>query len=894
MLIKNSLFKICASALVAILLSSCGGDTATNIPTTPTITAEIKKAFGADPTKSDTDGDGLTDEFEIKFGYPTIKPDNKDTNGNGKSDADEDSDGDGLSNLQEQQYQTNPLLVDTDGDGLTDGDEVNKYKTDPTKLDTDGDGIPDGREVANGSDPIVPDAEKVVRSLFLKESPNFIDGTINRVTVTVLGAGDRAADFTSKNYADIKLPGQVSRRYDITLKDSTKPFSSASVTLQYDAKLADASDPNDLAVYSVNPSTGFWEELPSVVNPTFNTVTGTTTHFSEFVVKKKSAFNQSIAQIKQTCDAVSDPNAKPADVVLVIDSSGSMVQNDPSNLRLTAARNFVQSMKSTDRVAVVDFDSAARTAIGFSNNKTLISNAIGTIDSSGGTDIGAGIQQALSLFSTLGSTSSNKAVILLTDGDGPYTQSLTTQMANQGIRAFTIGLTGAVKDVLLISIADGTQGGYKKIADASGLVGIFSQFASVFGDTGVDTDGDGLTDCQEVQGIYVMSLGRIVKTDPLLFDSDSDGFSDSAELGPLFKAPLVALSPYAAKGFSDPMSKDGDGDGIEDADEYRLGTNPLSADSDGDGLKDNDELTIHGTDPSLEDTDGDGLSDGVEISKKSEGYDPLVIDYKNTSAFRSELWEGFIYGDSREVDTVPKVIGQVASGLLVFGDIRDYFALMSKGENFGAAITAVGLIPAGGDIVKTAAIAKKFVTKSPSAKFALTKQIAKVFGSNTAEKVAKEIGETALELAAKNKKGIWLTATSASKRGKDLEVVYAARLTSYKKLFGNYPKIDAFEEASKTALSVKSIDFTLPSYRTPGKFAGKIRSYAKELVQTIPTTANPIIGKVDDVVFEVGNIQKRQLDVLVPGDLIPEYKAVFETMKQEFPNVQINLITDVF
>ena len=45
--------------------------------------------------------------------------------------------------------------VDTDGDGLTDSDEINIHKTDPNNPDTDGDGIRDGDEVANGTDPMV-------------------------------------------------------------------------------------------------------------------------------------------------------------------------------------------------------------------------------------------------------------------------------------------------------------------------------------------------------------------------------------------------------------------------------------------------------------------------------------------------------------------------------------------------------------------------------------------------------------------------------------------------------------------------------------------------------------------------------------------------------------------
>jgi hypothetical protein len=80
-----------------------------------------------------------------------------------------DTDGDGLTDTDEVTiHHTDPNNPDTDGDGLTDGDEVNKerslnvriakgkrkhtvvtqtYRTDPTKKDTDGDGLDDGQEI---------------------------------------------------------------------------------------------------------------------------------------------------------------------------------------------------------------------------------------------------------------------------------------------------------------------------------------------------------------------------------------------------------------------------------------------------------------------------------------------------------------------------------------------------------------------------------------------------------------------------------------------------------------------------------------------------------------------------------------------------------------------------
>lgn len=64
-----------------------------------------------------------------------------------------DQDLDGIPDSEEAKYQTSATSSDTDGDGLTDWQEIFIYKTNPLKADTDGDGKADGYEARRGLNP---------------------------------------------------------------------------------------------------------------------------------------------------------------------------------------------------------------------------------------------------------------------------------------------------------------------------------------------------------------------------------------------------------------------------------------------------------------------------------------------------------------------------------------------------------------------------------------------------------------------------------------------------------------------------------------------------------------------------------------------------------------------
>jgi hypothetical protein len=91
--------------------------------------------YHTNPLKADTDGDGLTDGQEVLKYHtnPLVK----------------DTDHDGLTDYQEVMiYHTNPLLKDSDHDGLTDYQEIMVYHTNPLKADTDEDGVIDSLDAA--------------------------------------------------------------------------------------------------------------------------------------------------------------------------------------------------------------------------------------------------------------------------------------------------------------------------------------------------------------------------------------------------------------------------------------------------------------------------------------------------------------------------------------------------------------------------------------------------------------------------------------------------------------------------------------------------------------------------------------------------------------------------
>ncbi|MBI4453477.1 hypothetical protein HY636_02430 [Candidatus Woesearchaeota archaeon] len=100
---------------------------------------EPKQEQEKQKTEKDTDNDGLADSLEQSLG---TNPNNADSDGDGLTDGDEYA-----------VVNSDPLKKDSDEDGLSDGEEVLEKSTEPTISDSDGDGVDDNIEIVAGTDP---------------------------------------------------------------------------------------------------------------------------------------------------------------------------------------------------------------------------------------------------------------------------------------------------------------------------------------------------------------------------------------------------------------------------------------------------------------------------------------------------------------------------------------------------------------------------------------------------------------------------------------------------------------------------------------------------------------------------------------------------------------------
>jgi len=177
----------------------------------------------------------------------------------------------------------------------------------------------------------------------------------------------------------------------------------------------------------------------------------------------------------------------PMDVVYAIDSSGSMDWNDPSNLRLEAAKEFTDKLDSAkDQGGVVSWDNNIDFTYGLTDDFSLTTNVglkwwINQVDSSGGTNLDVGLAAAIAMLDANPRVEDSvEVIIFLSNGAGGYTPSggggPVDDAVAKGYVIYSIGLnvgSGSWEESNLIDMATATGGQYFSAPTADALQDIF-------------------------------------------------------------------------------------------------------------------------------------------------------------------------------------------------------------------------------------------------------------------------------------------------------------------------------------------------------------------------------------------------------------------------------------
>lgn len=678
-------------------------------PDTDELPNDVEKRAGTDPNKPDTDGDGLADGEEVtSTGTDPTKPDPQD------SDRDED----GLTDRREIDAGTDPLKPDTDGEGLDDRFELQEFGSDSTKQDTDADALTDDSEHRLGTNPNNPDINNNGTPDGFETYTSTKSSDLG-ASVAMIGTGDvaRGVEFQdlSEDVLFQDMPGQISEAVGIT---SEKDFDKARVKIEFDPSQVPDGDYQNLGVM-------YWDEGQRTFLP-FNEggvdvengyAWVDTTHFTTFVLFHIPTWETVWEKEMGTAGRdETDPTLKNLDVMLDIDSSGSMSWYDRYNYRKTAAKSFIDALIEGDRVGVVDFDSYARLYQPLTEDYAAAKRAVDRVDSWGGTNLGRAIQLSNRELINNGDPDHIKVTILLTDGYGSYYHSLTQQAKDADITIYTIGLGNGVNENLLRSIAEGTGGAYYPVSSAEDLPEVYRRIAegNPEADDGKDTDGDGLSNYIEAGG-FRAGNGEFVKTDPNDEDTDGDGFTDGEEAGELSNGIFGNYYPVP----TNPTSADTDGDTLGDFEEADMGLRPTLADTDGDTLDDATELAENFS-PFETNSDGDHREDAVEYEKGSDPfhYNKVGLEYAR------DIGAGFLFGDAGQnfsdlrlfglsediVQSFGYLSGWLASGFALIGDVRDAIASLFRGDILDTFLNALGLFPLAGDLLKTVKVFATFIS----------------------------------------------------------------------------------------------------------------------------------------------------------------------------------------
>ena len=490
--------------------------------------------LGTNKIESDTDGDELSDYDEfIKVGTDPTK---QDSDENSVLDGSEDYDQDQLNNLLEIKYGTNCLLMDTDGDGFLDGEEVSNYQTNPVIADTDEDGLSDKEDVKLAFNPINPDTDGDGildgKEVLVQTCNQSIDTTrkagITNISVKLGCDGfiDNRVEIMDTYNLDMRSTDVVGL-IGVPVEISTEvDFNEADITFSYDETALGETVEDDLCMMWYDEKNDTYVLLEDcILDKDANTITYSTTHFSTYlVVDKRQWVNnlQSNAKAYNTYISQYGKNKISSD-------TGTIYKCFETSMTWGEAKKYCESIgghlvtiTSEKEQAVID---SLLKDEGVKNNYW----------------IGAE-RDSNNIFSTW-----------ITG------EKITYSKYKDGRPDNYLGVENALmiyrnNNPMINGVCYGYWNDINKNATCNGesFFGTKNMgFVCEWNDVNLsDSDKDGLYDICETAGVY-LSNGRIVYSDPNKIDTDGDGVNDFAAVG---GNPSVGTYKINGKNYSSAIS----------------------------------------------------------------------------------------------------------------------------------------------------------------------------------------------------------------------------------------------------------------------------------------------------------------------------------------------------
>lgn len=171
------------------------------------------------------------------------------------------------------------------------------------------------------------------------------------------------------------------------------------------------------------------------------------------------------------------------DVYLVIDVSGSMLDEEKLDNAKNAANIFIDSIVSDkNQIGLVIFQTEAKLLTKTTSDSTNLKSLVQSLQAGGDTAMGDAIKIATDTLTVEGRTQVNKIILLLTDG--VVTTGIdpiqATELANQNdITIFTVGYGSDADANTLDAIATMTGGQYFHAQSGQDLVDVFNRISKI-------------------------------------------------------------------------------------------------------------------------------------------------------------------------------------------------------------------------------------------------------------------------------------------------------------------------------------------------------------------------------------------------------------------------------